>query len=683
MKRGQAPITAFFQRKQVRRISIESVNSDSDNDDVNTSVSVSTSSTQQLNDAIDPIEDASDQDESESLTVKLNATARREAREDLTGILQRRELVGCASTRQFIGGWQGPRRKRKQQLVRWALTHFQRLPVELQLAPHWERQAGAMSTEAFCTSCLEFDAQGVLLAAGASNGIIALYDFDDVFHRSLNLGQKVHKEQSTDKGEGEEEQKMKDEILHPIHTIFTPFEVKRIRWNPLNEDEIACSFTNRNEIYMFDLRKFPSKPHKVLKSSNQPSSGYNDLLYLPATQSTVPNSRQLKAKSASKAMNIIAGDMDGAIRMWDPRFPLRPVWSFLAGSLPINALLLSPNKQFLICGNEAGMLMTYDIQHKVVPAFGSKPVPQRKASFNIMEVIKPYLSPALIESVLISSRYGSPGIMSMRLVPQSETQVLCQLRNDWVVIIDYLYGTVVKLHTFIRGLMPREKAKADPSPSVLSMASESEYQRDFLPRSLRNSWLSCHRCAGTFLFDKSIMCTGIHDVTSLNVIDLRQLRRIETTALAQKDDANEVDTAKLGNPGPPAVERLDRFRIPMDSIITAVAAHPNQHAPLVASQTWIDRGDGFVRVDFCTTSIGLVANCSVDDDSILRYLTSTSPAEQTEAINLNRLRRACKWLLSQQVNAILDRLKLRRIGECAPDPDFAGVVNLMNQSVKS
>ncbi|KAG3163264.1 hypothetical protein PI126_g5596 [Phytophthora idaei] len=677
MKRGQAPITAFFQRKQVRRISIESVNSDSDNDDVNTSVSVSTSSTQQLNDAIDPIEDASDQDESESLTVKLNATARREAREDLTGILQRRELVGCASTRQFIGGWQGPRRKRKQQLVRWALTHFQRLPVELQLAPHWERQAGAMSTEAFCTSCLEFDAQGVLLAAGASNGIIALYDFDDVFHRSLNLGQKVHKEQSTDKGEGEEEQKMKDEILHPIHTIFTPFEVKRIRWNPLNEDEIACSFTNRNEIYMFDLRKFPSKPHKVLKSSNQPSSGYNDLLYLPATQSTVPNSRQLKAKSASKAMNIIAGDMDGAIRMWDPRFPLRPVWSFLAGSLPINALLLSPNKQFLICGNEAGMLMTYDIQHKVVPAFGSKPVPQRKASFNIMEVIKPYLSPALIESVLISSRYGSPGIMSMRLVPQSETQVLCQLRNDWVVIIDYLYGTVVKLHTFIRGLMPREKAKADPSPSVLSMASESEYQRDFLPRSLRNSWLSCHRCAGTFLFDKSIMCTGIHDVTSLNVIDLRQLRRIETTALAQKDDANEVDTAKLGNPGPPAVERLDRFRIPMDSIITAVAAHPNQHA------TWIDRGDGFVRVDFCTTSIGLVANCSVDDDSILRYLTSTSPAEQTEAINLNRLRRACKWLLSQQVNAILDRLKLRRIGECAPDPDFAGVVNLMNQSVKS
>ncbi|EEY61848.1 uncharacterized protein PITG_13801 [Phytophthora infestans T30-4] len=514
MKRGQASITAFFQRKQARRISIES----------------------------------------------LNATARRETREDLTGILQRRELVGCVSTRHFVSGGQRPRRRRKQQLVRWALTHFQRLPVELQLDPHWERQAGAMSSGAFYTSCLAFDAQGVLLAAGSSNGIIALYDFDDVFYRN-----------------GDEQQSREPDTLHPIHTIFTPYEVKCIHWNPLNEDEIACSFSNRNEIYLFDLRKFPSKPHKVLKSSNQPSSGYNDLVYLPATESTTANSRQLKTKSASKAINIIAGDMDGAIRMWDTRFPLRPVWSFLAGSLPINALLLSPNKQFLICGNEAGVLMTYDIQHKVVPAFGSKPVPQRKAQFKLMDVIKSYLSPALIESVILSSRYGCPGIMSMRLMPQSETQVLCQLRNDWVVAIDYLCGSVVKLHTF-------KRATPHPSPSVLSTTSETEYQRDFLPRSLRNSWLSCHRCVGTFLFDKSIMCTGIHDVTSLNVIDLQQLRRTEAPVFIKTSEADEVDAAKLDNPGLPAVERLDRFRIPMDSIVTAVAAHPTQHAVICGGE---------------------------------------------------------------------------------------------------
>lgn len=33
-------------------------------------------------------------------------------------------------------------------------------------------------------------------------------------------------------------------------------------------------------------------------------------------------------------------------------------------------------------------VQTYDIQHKSVPAFGSKPVPQRKAAFSIMEAIR-------------------------------------------------------------------------------------------------------------------------------------------------------------------------------------------------------------------------------------------------------------------------------------------------------
>ncbi|CAI5730943.1 unnamed protein product [Peronospora destructor] len=513
MKRlAMQPITAFFQRKQIRRLESNDSTNGSDNDAMNSSILQSSGP----NDSVEAIED--EEQTQKQLIVKRTTTVHRE---DLMGILQYREFVGCAATRHFIGGLQTFRRRRKQQLVRWTLTHFQKLPMELQLAPHWNRQAGVIYSEPFYASCMEFDAGGVLLVAGASNGVIALYDFDGVFHRSLNLGQRLQNSKAKHDAEGDkeqQEQKMKDEIVHPIHMIFTSFEVKRIRWNPLNEDEIACSFTNRSEVHIYNLNKFPSKPHKVLKSSNHPSSGYNDLLYLTATEKTMPNAQ-------SKVVNVVAGDMDGAIRIWDPHFPLQPVCSFLTGSqkTPINSLLLSRNKQFLICGNEAGILMTYDIQHKIVPAFGSKPVPQQKAVVNIMEALKPYLSPALIETILLTSRYGSSGIMSLRLIPESETRVLCQLRNDWVVVIDYLLGTVMKLNTFRRDLLPRDKPKSDASPSVLSMVSESEYQRDFFRR---NSWLSCHRCTGTFLFDKSIMCTGIHDTTSLTMIDLHQLRRI-------------------------------------------------------------------------------------------------------------------------------------------------------------
>ncbi|CAH0481833.1 unnamed protein product [Peronospora belbahrii] len=489
MKRvATQPITAFFRQKQIKRRSIESIESstdDNNDEDHHHHHHVRN----------DNIKDKKKRVENNVVRVKRISCKRDD--HFMTSMLHYRELVGCATTtQQLIGGIPSLRRRRKQQL---------------------------------------------------------------------------------------------------IHTIFTSFEVKCIRWNPLNEDEIACSFTNRNEIHIYNLSTFPSKPQKILKSSNHPSSGYNDLLYVSVTQTT--------SKVHSKVVHVIAGDMDGAVRMWDCRFPSRPMWSFLTGSLKtsINALLLSSDKQFLICGNEAGMLMTYDIQHKFIPAFGSKPVPQRKAVFNIMETIKPYLSPALIEGVLITSRHGSPGIMSLHLVPESETYVLCQLRNDWVVVIDYLLGSVVKLHTFLRGMylpvhrgrwsvmfayryfntyapiwtgsMPRDKSKSDASPSVLSMVSESEYQRDFVSRSLRHSWLSCHRCTGTFLFDKSILCTGIHDAKSLTMIDLHQLR----VATDQKSDASKFGAASSDISELPAVERIHRFRIPMNGVVTAVASHPNQH----------------------------------------------------------------------------------------------------------
>ena len=94
--------------------------------------------------------------------------------------------------------------------------------MSLCLGPHWERQAGSLSPETFYVSCLEFDSQGVLLVAGASNGVIALYDFDDAFHRTLNVGQIRQRKEGdgTDKGEdddgGGDEEMRTDRILHPV-----------------------------------------------------------------------------------------------------------------------------------------------------------------------------------------------------------------------------------------------------------------------------------------------------------------------------------------------------------------------------------------------------------------------------------------------------------------------------------
>lgn len=128
--------------------------------------------------------------------------------------------------------------------------------------------------------------------------------------------------------------------------------------------------------------------------------------------------------------------------------------------------------------------------------------------------------------------------------------------------------------------------------------SEQEQAVAPLSRQGRNSWLTCHRCAGTLLFDDAILCTGIFDNANLNVIDLHQLPRRASV----KESESHMQSMRLENSTTPSplhnlrkpapsvrmastfkrgsgesIARLDRFRIPMNGLVTAVSAHPNQH----------------------------------------------------------------------------------------------------------
>lgn len=48
--------------------------------------------------------------------------------------------------------------------------------------------------------------------------------------------------------------------------------------------------------------------------------------------------------------------------------------------------------------------------------------------------------------------------MSIRPSPSSSSHVICQLRNDWIVVVDFLSGAVLKLHTFLKGESPRSSS---------------------------------------------------------------------------------------------------------------------------------------------------------------------------------------------------------------------------------
>lgn len=186
---------------------------------------------------------------------------------------------------------------------------------------------------------------------------------------------------------------------------------------------------------------------------------------------------------------------------------------------------------------------------------------------------------------------GGMGIISLRVLEHCATQILCQLRNDWVAVVDIEKSTVVKLFSRYIGtsrvhsrcafvvavlivfggvsapVLPRV-AKSTTPMSVLSTPSPLEVAVSSA-RPSPNSWLSCHRCPSTLIFDGSIACLGMHGSGFLSVIDLNQLA---PQAIPPSQSDTTESSADL-----PDVIRLDRFQIPTSGPVTAVAGHPRQH----------------------------------------------------------------------------------------------------------
>lgn len=186
-------IMDFFQRKRLHgaRVVID------EEDEVDAEDAEDAQRSTESADADEGVEAISSEDEAEadaaSVTivesggVRLQATRQhRDDRSCVTSLLYRRELGECGGRAPHKH--RNPRRRLPQLITRWALGTFQCSPVKLALSADWEHRAERLRNEEFYASCIEFDSAGVLLAAGSSNGIIAIYDFDEYAHRSINAG---------------------------------------------------------------------------------------------------------------------------------------------------------------------------------------------------------------------------------------------------------------------------------------------------------------------------------------------------------------------------------------------------------------------------------------------------------------------------------------------------------------
>ena len=91
---------------------------------------------------------------------------------------------------------------------------------------------------------LEFDEDGILLAAGNSVGNICIFDFTDYVLASSTIKNKV-------KG-GDNEYTYTMPIVKHVST-HQSYSINCIKWNPINQNEIAISYRDKQLIDIYNL----------------------------------------------------------------------------------------------------------------------------------------------------------------------------------------------------------------------------------------------------------------------------------------------------------------------------------------------------------------------------------------------------------------------------------------------
>ncbi|KAI3748291.1 hypothetical protein L6452_11275 [Arctium lappa] len=149
----------------------------------------------------------------------------------------------------------------------------------------------ASSARQMGVSALEFDTKGIYLASSTRSGCLTVHEFESLYCQS---NESVLRPEE-------------DEGKHLLH-ISLSNSVDVVRWNPTNQDELACTSLGNNEVRIFDIGYISSEPTEVLRKrptvtvhGGSVRKGLSDLAFLN------DNSR------------VLASDTCGAISIWDRR----------------------------------------------------------------------------------------------------------------------------------------------------------------------------------------------------------------------------------------------------------------------------------------------------------------------------------------------------------------------------
>ncbi|CAL4886996.1 unnamed protein product [Urochloa decumbens] len=142
-------------------------------------------------------------------------------------------------------------------------------------------------------SAIEFDKKGIYFASVTFSGCLTVHDFEtlycSIYGRSCS---------------------MPDDSSNYVLHISNKISLNAIRWNPGNQDEIACTSTQSDKVFLFDIGYVSSAPTEILQKGKSK---------FPALYSESRKSLTDIAFTSDDNSRIFASGLDGAVYMWDRR----------------------------------------------------------------------------------------------------------------------------------------------------------------------------------------------------------------------------------------------------------------------------------------------------------------------------------------------------------------------------
>ncbi|XP_078443456.1 transducin/WD40 repeat-like superfamily protein [Wolffia australiana] len=267
-------------------------------------------------------------------------------------------------------------------------------------------------------SGLEFDNKGIYLASVTRSGCLTVHDFDALRCMTYGLS----------------ERELEDEEKQLFH-ISTMQQLEVVRWNALNQDEVACASRQNNKLPIFDIGYLSSEPTEVLEKGRSKFSPQES-----NTQGGLCDVAFLK----SDKFRLVASDTGGCIHMWDRRlgsFPCLELATNLRFS--VNSIEIDIEDRILFGASSNGVIYSWDLRGgRSSFAFQS----HNQVHHPILASLKVAMMLEKITSLKAQTNILPREIYVIKFNPSCPHQLAFHLSDGWSGVVDANSLNVTHMH---------------------------------------------------------------------------------------------------------------------------------------------------------------------------------------------------------------------------------------------